>query len=289
MGMIHINRDRNSIGKFNDQDVADGLKSGRFFSTDLGWREPMASWEPLSTFTDLPAPSEESQNDIFSADDLNGHQDPVVIEPAWERGEGNFPARTVVETVRQVLSAPASTFQNMPSEGGVIKPLLFYILTGWASGGVALSYQLLAALINPEMVFGEAAKDLYMPMIVLVFTGIVFFLPFLLIFGIYLSAGFFHTALLLTGAAQKPFVATFRAIAFAQGATSVLQFVPLCGGYLYPALSMVYSVLALREVHRTELWRVVLAAALLFLLISALVMGAIFIGLELGPLVGGKQ
>ena len=54
--MIHINRDRESIGKFNDQDVADGLKSGRFLPTDLAWREPMESWQPLATFTDLPPP-----------------------------------------------------------------------------------------------------------------------------------------------------------------------------------------------------------------------------------------
>ncbi|MEI8292984.1 MAG: DUF4339 domain-containing protein [bacterium] len=58
MAMIHINRNRENIGKFNDQDVADGLRSGRFLPTDLAWREPMASWQPLSTFTDLPPPEE---------------------------------------------------------------------------------------------------------------------------------------------------------------------------------------------------------------------------------------
>jgi hypothetical protein len=58
MAMIHINRDRESIGKFNDQDVADGLKSGRFLPTDLAWREPMESWQPLATFTDLPPPEQ---------------------------------------------------------------------------------------------------------------------------------------------------------------------------------------------------------------------------------------
>jgi hypothetical protein len=56
--MIHVNRDSENIGKFNDQDVADGLKSGRFRPTDLAWREPMTSWAPLSTFTDLPPPEE---------------------------------------------------------------------------------------------------------------------------------------------------------------------------------------------------------------------------------------
>ena len=61
MAMIHINRDRENIGKFNDQDVADGLRSGRFLPTDLAWREPMTSWEPLSTFTDLPPPEETAE------------------------------------------------------------------------------------------------------------------------------------------------------------------------------------------------------------------------------------
>jgi len=56
MAMIHINRNRENIGKFHEQEVADGLKSGRFLPTDLAWREPMTTWEPLSTFTDLPAP-----------------------------------------------------------------------------------------------------------------------------------------------------------------------------------------------------------------------------------------
>ena len=67
MAMIHINRDRENIGKFNDQDVADGLKSGRFLPTDLAWREPMTSWEPLSTFTDLPPPEAAEKRQIEAA------------------------------------------------------------------------------------------------------------------------------------------------------------------------------------------------------------------------------
>lgn len=59
MAMIHINRNRENIGKFNDQDVANGLRSGRFLPTDLAWREPMTTWEPLSSFTDLPQPEDE--------------------------------------------------------------------------------------------------------------------------------------------------------------------------------------------------------------------------------------
>ncbi len=58
MGMIFINRNRQSLGQFDEQDVADGLKSGKFLPGDLAWQEPMDSWKPLAEFTNLPAPSE---------------------------------------------------------------------------------------------------------------------------------------------------------------------------------------------------------------------------------------
>jgi hypothetical protein len=278
MAMIHINRDRKTLGKFNEQEVADGLKSGKFLPTDLAWRDPMPTWEPLSAFTGLPDASEVCSVD--AENDANAENESAEsVEPAWERTGGQSPVTTAVASVKQVLSTPSATFAQLPAEGGFIKPLFFYVLTAWTSGGAALAYQLMAALINPSMVFGEVAIST--SMMVGIFVGLLFFLPVILIFGLYVSAGLFHLALLMTKGANKPFEATFRALAYAQGSASVLQFVPLCGGYIYPALSIVYSVIALREVHRVELWRVVLAAVLLFLLFCGLAMGAglLFVGL----------
>lgn len=92
MAMIHINRNRENIGKFNDQDVANGLKSGRFLPTDLAWREPMASWEPLSAFTDLPPPGEVGENLGQAATEptpaLTGGR--IVLGECFSRGWENF-------------------------------------------------------------------------------------------------------------------------------------------------------------------------------------------------------
>lgn len=279
--MIHINRDRKTLGKFNEQEVADGLKSGKFLPTDLAWRDPMPTWEPLSTFTDLPDASEACSVDA-GIDATAENESAERVEPAWERAEGQAPVTQVVATVKQVLSSPSSTFAQLPAEGGFTKPLFFYVLTAWTSGGAALAYQFMAALINPSMVFGEVAHEISTPMMVGIFVGLLFFLPVILILGLYVSAGLFHLALLMTRGANKPFEATLRALAYAQGSASVLQFVPLCGGYIYPALSIVYSVIALREVHRVELWRVVLAAVLLFLLFCGLAMAAGLLFVSLG-------
>src|SRR6267142_153706 len=59
MAMIHVNRSGTSLGTFSEEDVRAGLRAGRFAPTDLGWREGMAQWQPLSQFaefaTDIPA------------------------------------------------------------------------------------------------------------------------------------------------------------------------------------------------------------------------------------------
>jgi hypothetical protein len=280
MAMIHINRNRENLGKFNDQEVADGLKTGRFLPTDLAWREPMPTWQPLSTFTDLPEPSSEESVQI----PVHGlpSESTENIEPAWERASG-LSLGAAIETVRQVFSNPKTTFQNLPPTGGLGRPLFFYTLVGWISGGTAIFYQITAASINPEMFLGEAAKGLTQGTIVAAGIAVVLFLPLFLIAGAFIWAAMVHLFLMITGASRHGFEATFRALAYSSGATSMLQLVPLCGGYLYPVAHLVYGVIALREVHRTDLWRVVLSMVLILLLCCGALVG---IALALPALAG---
>lgn len=54
MAMIFVNRDRQSLGQFSEQEVSNGLESGRFLPGDLAWQEGMESWQPLSSLSHLP-------------------------------------------------------------------------------------------------------------------------------------------------------------------------------------------------------------------------------------------
>lgn len=54
--MIHLSRRATSLGIFSEQEVWEGLRSGRFAPTDSGWREGMENWQPLSHFSEF-APS----------------------------------------------------------------------------------------------------------------------------------------------------------------------------------------------------------------------------------------
>ena len=51
--MIHVNRGTTSLGVFSEQEVREGLSAGRFAPTDIGWREGMATWQPLSQFPEF--------------------------------------------------------------------------------------------------------------------------------------------------------------------------------------------------------------------------------------------
>ncbi len=53
MAMIHVNRGATSLGVFSEEEVREGLRTGRFAPTDIGWREGMANWQPLSQFPEL--------------------------------------------------------------------------------------------------------------------------------------------------------------------------------------------------------------------------------------------
>ena len=279
MAMIHISRNRENLGKFTDQDVADGLKSGKFLPSDLAWQEPMPTWKELSAFTDLPAPSGDEVGAATS--DGVGDAVPVPIEPAWERSPESPGLGDAIETIKQVFFEPAMVFRQMPTSGGYNRPIRFYVITSWVSGFTSVCYQLVATLINPEMFLGEASKGLNQATIITIFLSIALILPLLLLGGLFVSSSLFHFSLRLVGGATKPYEATFRAIAYASGATSILQFIPLCGGYLYPIANLIYSVIALKEAHRTQMWRVVLALFLLLILCCGiiLVMSGLVVGL----------
>ena len=53
MATFHINRGGTNLGTFSEDEVRDGLRSGKFFGTDLGWREGMATWESLAQISEF--------------------------------------------------------------------------------------------------------------------------------------------------------------------------------------------------------------------------------------------
>ena len=53
MANIHIARAETKLGIFPEDEIKEGLRTGRFTPTDLGWREGMTAWRPLAQFPEL--------------------------------------------------------------------------------------------------------------------------------------------------------------------------------------------------------------------------------------------
>lgn len=275
MVSIHINRNRQSLGLFSDQEVADGLQSGRFRPDDLAWHASMDSWQPLSSFTNLPPPS----GPAFSLPaEALPPEPPAPIALAWESPESRPLVASAIETIKQVLSKPAEAFRALPAGGGFSKALKFYVLVSWFTSSIAVIYECIATLINPRILAGGELKDLPQYGIVLIFFGLILIMPAILFIRSFVASGVVHLALMLVGGATKPFETTFRVLCYASGATSVIQVVPVCGPWFYFAASLVYSVIGLKEAHRTDLWRPILAVFLILLVCSGAVLGTLWFG-----------
>src|SRR3982074_2108059 len=130
MAMIHVNRAGTSLGVFAEEDVREGLRTGRFVGSDLGWREGMAQWQPLSQFTEF-------------ASDLPARAPPPPVRtirtsPAprsglpWDERQQRGLFSAFVETLQMVLSRPTEAFTAMKREGGLGEPLIYAVIGGSA-------------------------------------------------------------------------------------------------------------------------------------------------------------
>ena len=128
--MIHVNRGTTSLGVFSEQEVREGLSAGRFTPTDIGWREGMASWQPLSQFpefggTAAPAVPPVQPGAAPAPTPVAGRTG-LPWEHRQERGFFN----AFIETLSMVLTRPAEAFSVMKREGGLGEPLIYALIGG---------------------------------------------------------------------------------------------------------------------------------------------------------------
>jgi hypothetical protein len=268
MNPIHIARNREKLGEFTPEEIRKGLAEGRFLPSDWAWQQGMTEWRPLSEVAHLYKEEDASLPGLDPMPTDSPHQfDPGKgspkenVLPAWEQREnlGIFPA--IVETTKQVLTRPAETFSAMPKTGGLGGPLLFAIAVSWVTMTVTLGYQALFSILNPESLQKEL-QGLDIGLFWMAVGVVILFMPLLLTIGLFFSAGIIHLGLMIFGVAHGGFETTFRVLAYTQGATSVLQLIPKCGGLLYSVWYFVSATIGLIKAHQAKSWRVILAVLL---------------------------
>jgi hypothetical protein len=259
MAMIHVNRGATSLGTFSEEEVREGLRTGRFAPTDLGWREGMANWQPLSQFTELGGAAPAAPPPQVSAASTAGSVEPRSGLP-WDGRQTRGFFNAFVETLVMVLTKPDAAFRAMKIEGGVVEPLIYALIGGWLGGVVAFLFSLGFKSVG---LFGSRNNAFGM----LTGMGIgsiafIILLPVMIVIGLFIGAAIVHLCLMIVGGANKTFEATFRVLAFSQGSTGPLQMIPVCGGLIAGVWGLVVTCIGLARAHETETGRAVFAVFL---------------------------
>src|SRR4029077_7645301 len=102
MAMIHVNRGARSLGVFSEEEVREGLRTGRFAPSDIGWREGMATWQQLSQFPELEASARAAPPPQTSAVAIS---EPVATHSGlpWEHRQERGFFNAFIETLIMVL------------------------------------------------------------------------------------------------------------------------------------------------------------------------------------------
>jgi hypothetical protein len=260
MAMIHVNRGTTSLGVFSEEEVREGLSAGRFVPTDIGWREGMASWQPLSQFPEFAVPGAPAVPPVQPG--AVPMSTPVAARTGlpWEHRQERGFFNAFVETLSMVLTRPAEAFTVMKRDGGLGEPLI-YALIGGCLGGIvsflfSLGFQSLGLFANRHNngLAAMAGMGIGSAMIIL--------LPVFIVIGLFIGSAIVHLCLMIVGGANKSFETTFRVLAFSHGSTGPLQIVPLCGGLISGVWALVCTCIGLARAHETDTGRAVLAVFL---------------------------
>lgn len=264
MATIHIARNQQTLGSFGEEEVREGIRTGRFSAQDLAWREGMETWKPLGEMApewglEIPPPliHADSESTLVTEAKLSGDG----TEPAWEEREklGLLPALT--QTISAVLMRPTETFARMKHEGGLVNPLLYFVLLSCTAYAVSVFYQMVSLSMQSGALPAQL-QHLSKNTLSFVMLGTILISPALYLISVFISSGITHLSLKLLGGANRPFETTFRVICYAQASAAVFNFLPLCGGLMAILWGSYTIIIGLMQGHGIGGWRATMALLL---------------------------
>ena len=270
MQLIQVARNRQKLGEFTEAEIIEGLQSGRFLPTDIAWAPPMTEWVPLSdykfgtpaSFSTPAVPAGGVETSSYPATTSTGAGIP------WDQtGSGRYLSDWWQTTINTLLS-PIQTFRSAQLTGGYAKPLAFVAIGSTLGGIVSILLQSLVSLTTVAQSEAGASALLGVPAGIL--CGIVL-IPICAVIGSFIGGGILHLFLMMFGGAKEGFETTMRAYCYPAGATQTLGVIPGLGSLVALIWFPVVLAIALKEMHKTEYWKVILAILIPLVLCCGLI------------------
>jgi hypothetical protein len=272
---IWINRAGQNLGTFTEEEVQRGLGQGQFVATDLGWQEGMETWKPLSEFPSLQIPPErESAPSTPPPPPPPPAVSPSALDivegqeegPAWEKRQTLGILKALVQTWKEVLLNPATTFSHMKTTGGFASPLLFNAVMVIVWAVFMLIYHFVfagsfAAIVGSSQTDSSTAAALGVGTsavsVIAIFTVAI---PLIIAWN-FVIAGITHLCLSLFKGTSKSYEATYRVITYSYSAW-IFSILPCIGGILAYVWALFCTIVGLSKVHETEGWRAAIGVLL---------------------------
>jgi hypothetical protein len=233
----------------------------------------------------MRTPREEPMTDyVPPVPPLSGDPDPARTGPAWE-ADGSWFSR-FAQTTQALLVSPGAFFSTMRREGGLGEPVAFGVIGSVLGGVVSAVYNLLLSTTMAGLQGPSAARE--QAFVGMFSTGcVILVLPILTVLSMFIGAGIYHLMLMLLGGARRPFETTLRVAAYSNGATSVLNLVPICGGFAAAIYAIVANIIGLAKAHEIGTGKA--AAAVLLPLVACCVIGIVVYAAFFAMIVGGMM
>src|SRR5438093_9653893 len=258
MAVIHVNRGATSLGVFSEEQVREGLRTGRFAPSDIGWREGMANWQPLSQFPELAAAAPAAPPPQTGATSISELAAPHSGLPWDERQTKGF-FNAFVETLLMVLGKPGLAFTAMKREGGFGEPLIYTVVG--SSFGVVI-YFLMTLFMPSLMTFGHRHGLARLAGLGIGSIFGVILVPFFAVIGAFIASAILHLCSMIVGGARQSSETTFRVVCFVGGSIDPLLILPFCGGFIVAVWKIILYCIGLARAHETDTGRVVVAVIL---------------------------
>lgn len=258
--MIHVARDGAKLGEFTLEQIQEGLRTGQFRSTDLGWQPGMADWRPLSELAGTAAPSAAGASPMLplatAAPGVSAGSTGAGLP--WEHRAQLGLFKAWFDTVSLLITKPSGAFTMMRPEGGLMDPLLFGLIGGCAGAVASIAFQALFQSI-PGFASSNNIFDLVhlAPWVFVLIYGVVS--PVLVAVGLFVGSAILHLCLMLVGGANRSFETSFRVVCFASGAANLFSMIPMCGWLIAIVYDIVLKCIGINRAHETTTGKALMA------------------------------
>ena len=173
-------------------------------------------------------------------------ENPVV---PWLKG--------LIDTVVLFTSKPGEAFARMSHTGGLMRPVVYALLTGTVGFLVGFSWQALMLPLSQQFTPGAEPTVLTGGMM-LAFAVCI---PPIIVAGVFFNALIYHVSLMIVGGAKRGIGVTLRTVCYSYTALLAVA-LPICGSLIGTIWTLYLLIVGLSEAHGISKGRAAVAVLL---------------------------